>query len=179
MSKIVAVFGTTQVHPDSDLYKVCEIIGYMLAKSGFKVMNGGYEGVMEAVSKGAAEAGGSVHGITVEKFERVGESRMNKWVSLEYRYATLPERVDHLVNRADAYIMMPGGIGTMHEFSEIWQRMRLGDIPQRPLFIFGDFWKTIINQMQNDGYAHQQDIDMLLFVKTPQEIIDALKAWYK
>jgi uncharacterized protein (TIGR00730 family) len=179
MAKIVAVFGTAQAKPNSDLYKVTENIGQVLAKAGYTVMSGGYEGVMEAVSKGALEAGGSVHGITVEIFERVGESRMNKWVSLEYRYPTLAERIDHLITRADAYIMMPGGIGTMQEFAETWQRMRLGDIPQRPIFIFGDFWKAIIDQMHDAGYIHKMDAEMLLIVKTPREITDALKAWYK
>jgi uncharacterized protein (TIGR00730 family) len=179
MAKIVAVFGTAQVKADSDLYKIAENIGQVLAKSGYTVMSGGYEGVMEAVSKGALEAAGSVHGITVEKFERVGESRMNKWVSLEYRYPTLAERIEHLITRADAYVMLPGGIGTMQEFAETWQRMRLGDIPQRPIFMFGDFWKAIVDEMYADGYLHKLDAEMLLWVKTPREITDALRAWYK
>lgn len=174
MKKIIAVFGSARVMPDDEVYQQSYKIGRALALAGYITMTGGYAGVMEAASKGAQEAGGDVQGITVASLEYIGESRTNQWVTEEIRYEKFPDRVKHLVDTADAYITMPGGIGTAQEIIEVWQQMRLGDLPERPLFTYGEFWNPMIQNMLKDKYVNELDMRLLTQVNTPQEIIEAL-----
>src|SRR5215213_1776620 len=109
MSKTVAVFGSARVQPNTDEYEECYQVGRALARAEYITLTGGYSGVMEAASRGASEAGGVVHGATVESLERIGESRLNQWVGREYRYPTLRERINHLIDKSDAYVVMNGG----------------------------------------------------------------------
>jgi uncharacterized protein (TIGR00730 family) len=178
MSKTIAVFGSARIVPDTGDYEECYQVGRALARAGYITLTGGYSGVMEAASRGAAEAGGEVHGATVETLERIGESRLNKWVGREYRYPTLRERINHLIDKSDGYVVMVGGIGTLQEFVEVWQLMRLGDIPRKPLFIYGDFWKPIIRDMLASGYTDAEDMAFLIEVETAQGIVDGLAAWF-
>lgn len=178
MKKIVAVFGSARIQPAEEVYEQSYQIGRALARAGYITMSGGYAGVMEAASRGAAEAEGDVQGITVASLEYIGESLTNQWVNREYRYETLPERVKHLVDTADAYIVMPGGIGTAQEFVEVWQQMRLGDIPEKPLFVYGDFWKLMIQGMLDEGYIDERDMEYVIEAQSAEGIIDALKIWF-
>jgi uncharacterized protein (TIGR00730 family) len=178
MSKTIAVFGSARVQPNTDVYEECYQVGRALAQAGYITLTGGYAGVMEAASRGAAEAGGVVHGATVETLERIGERRVNQWVSQEFRYPRLRERINHLIDKSDAYVVMKGGVGTLQELVEVWQLMRLGDIPHKPLFIYGDFWKPVIRDMLAGGYTDDKDMSYILEVETPQEIVDALAAWF-
>jgi uncharacterized protein (TIGR00730 family) len=178
MSKTVAVFGSARVLPNTEVYEECYQVGRALARAGYITLTGGYSGVMEAASRGAAEAGGEVHGATVESLERIGESRLNKWVGREYRYPTLRERINHLIDKSDGYVVMNGGVGTLQEFVEVWQLMRLGDIPRKPLFIYGNFWNPVIRDMLAGGYTDEEDMSFLLLVETPQGVVDALAAWF-
>lgn len=175
MTKIIAVFGSARVQPDDDVYQQSYALGRALAHAGYITMTGGYAGVMEAASKGAKEADGQAQGITVASLEYIGESRTNQWVTEEIRYATLPERVKHLVDTADAYIVMPGGIGTAQEIIEVWQQMRLGDLPEKPLFIYGNFWKPMIQMMLDDAYINERDMRYIIEANNADSIIDALR----
>ncbi|MGB7341844.1 MAG: LOG family protein [Phototrophicaceae bacterium] len=178
MEKIIAVFGSARTQPDHPVYQQSYDVGAALARAGYITMTGGYAGVMEAASKGAAEANGVVQGITVTSLEYIGESRVNQWVSEEIRYDTLHQRVKHLVETADAYVVMPGGLGTAQELIEVWQGMRLGDLPVKPLLIYGTFWYAMIDSMLADGYISDIDMPLLTEVAEPQAMIDHLDTWF-
>ncbi|MGJ3240256.1 MAG: TIGR00730 family Rossman fold protein [Anaerolineae bacterium] len=175
MSKVVAVFGSARVEPVHAVYQQSYAIGEALARAGYITMTGGCGGVMEATSKGACEAGGIVYGITVAQLASIGESETNQWVSDEVQCATLPERVQYLAERADAYLVMPGGLGTVQELVEVWQAMRLGDLPTKPLLIYGDFWKPLVTTLLQAGYINQREIKLVTYVETPQQALDALE----
>lgn len=178
MKKIVAVFGSARVLAESEVYEDSYQVGRALARAGYITMTGGYGGVMEAASRGAAEANGEVHGITVASLEYIGESRLNQWVGKEYRYSTLLERVKHLAQTADAYVAMPGGVGTAQELVEVWQLMRLGDLPEKPLFVFGEFWNPMIQSMLDNDFIDERDTKFIIEVDNAQAIIDAMTAWF-
>ena len=178
MTKTVSVFGSARVAPASKVYEECYQVGRAIAQAGYITLTGGYAGVMEAASRGAAEAGGIVHGATVASLERVGESRLNKWVGQEFCYPSLRERINHLIDKADAYVVMQGGVGTLQEFVEVWQLMRMGDIPEKPLFVYGAFWKPVINDMLTNAYTSDEDMHYLIQVENPEEIIATLQRWF-
>src|SRR5205809_6087626 len=97
----ITVFGGSRVEPDSDEYHSAQELGRALAERGFSVVTGGYNGVMEAVSRGAKEAGGQVIGVTVEVIARNFERAVNEWVDQEIQTTALLERIDKLVELGD------------------------------------------------------------------------------
>lgn len=177
MEKMVAVYGSARVLPGEAEYQDALAVGQALAKAGYTVMTGGYAGVMAAASEGAAAAGGHVIGVTVRELEAIGESRTNGWVREEIRCDTLRERLYHLVDRPDAYVLMPGGTGTMQELAEVWQQMRMGAIPKRPIICYGDFWPQLLRPMMETRYVGDSDRELLHTVYEPDELVDYLSNW--
>jgi len=136
---LIAVYGSSAARPRSALYASGVEMGRLLGESGFDVMTGGYQGMMEAVSRGAREAGAHVVGITMARFE----DQLNPYVIEEIHTASFYERFGWLVDRADGYIAMPGGIGTLAEVSFAWQEILLGIVPKRPLILVGAEWRAL------------------------------------
>ncbi len=174
--KKIAVYGSSMSQPEEADYIAAYEVGQALAQAGFTVMTGGYAGIMEAASKGAAEVGGRVIGVTTDVFDkgRGDGTQINAWVSQEIRYITLRERLLHLVLGADAYVCMPGGLGTLHELITSWEFIRVGDIPQRPIICYGDYWSKMLEPMRHTPYLKPIIWDYLTFVDSPQALIDTL-----
>lgn len=176
MSKTVAVYGSSMVAADAEDYIASYHVGQALATAGYRVMTGGYLGVMEAASKGAAEAGGHVIGVTTEVFSkgRGDAGSINPYVTKEIRYLTLRERLLHLVIDADAYVAMPGGLGTLHELITVWEFSRVGDIPTKPIICYGDYWATMLEPLRHTPYAKPYIWDLLTFVHSPEAVVASL-----
>src|SRR5712691_13337119 len=116
----VTVFGGSRVEPDSAEYLAAQQLGRTLAERGFSVVTGGYNGIMEAVSRGAKEAGGHVIGVTVDVIARNFDRLPNSFLDQEVRTAALLERIDRLVELGSAYVVLPGGAGTLAELGIVW-----------------------------------------------------------
>ena len=115
----VTVFGGSQPQADSPAYNEAYRLGELLAQRGHSVLTGGYFGTMEAVSRGAHEAGGHVIGVTCIDIEEWRGSAPNRWVKEERRKQTLIERLIGLIEGCDAAMALPGGAGTLTEISLI------------------------------------------------------------
>jgi uncharacterized protein (TIGR00730 family) len=178
MSRIIAVFGSARPKEGDETYQMSYEVGSALAEASYITMTGGFAGVMEAASRGAKEAGGEAYGITVESLGLIGESQTNQWVTKEIRYPNFRERLQHLVNEAHAYVVMPGGIGTLQELIEVWQYMRIGDIPKKPILIYGDFWNGVIEQMLRKAFVGEKDTAYIRKVDSPEAMIDTLQSWF-
>ena len=165
------------MQPGEPDYESSVEVGQTLAKAGYAVMTGGYAGVMEAVSKGAASVNGHVIGVTTETIEvfRGGGIRINEWVTDEVRHPSLQERVAHLILEADGYVAMPGGLGTLHELVSVWELIRVGDVPKRPVICYGKYWEEMLASLRQTPYIPQPAWDVLRFVHSPQEMLVALK----
>lgn len=175
--KIIAVYGSARLNLDDPVYEQSYQVGKALAKAGYAVMTGGYEGVMGATSRGAAEANGHVIGITVQYSGQGAERKTNQWVAEEIQYPSMRERLHHLVEHADGYIAMPGGIGTLQEIVEVWQLMRIKTIPRRPLVLYGDFWQPILIRFMDSDYVSSAELDLIRICNTPDDILAYLAAW--
>ena len=143
----ITVFGGSQPKPRSPAYKEAFKLGKLLAQAGHTVLTGGYIGTMEAVSRGANEAGGHVVGVTCEEIERWREVGANAWILEERRFATLQERLNELIRGCDVAIALPGGPGTLTEIALTWNLMIVASIPQKPLILIGDGWKAVFDEM--------------------------------
>src|ERR1043166_9437770 len=114
--RIITVFGSSRPpasHPD---YEEARRLGQALGAAGFSVSSGGYGGVMEAVSRGAKEAGARTYGVTAEFFK----PQANAWVDSEIRVGTWQERLFELVRMAHGFVTCKGGTGTLVELAVVW-----------------------------------------------------------
>src|SRR5512147_722059 len=102
----VTIFGGASPLPGSPPYQEACELGKLLAQAGHAVLTGGYIGTMEAVSKGASQAGGHVIGVTCDEIERWRSTRANPWVKEEWRCATLPERMIAMMDACDAAVVL-------------------------------------------------------------------------
>jgi uncharacterized protein (TIGR00730 family) len=174
---IVSVFGGSAPQPDTPAYTSAYQVGRLLAEAGYAVATGGYTGVMEAASKGAAEVGGHVIGVTTDALNR-WESRAvqpNAWVKEEIKFPTLRDRLYHLVSFCDAAVILPGGIGTLGEFSLAWGLIQVGEIPTKPLILLGETWDTTLKMFYGSGeYIRQEDMALFQCVHAPEAIVPAL-----
>ncbi len=142
----VTVFGGALPKEGSAAYEEARELGKLLAERGHAVLTGGYMGTMEAVSRGASEAGGHVIGVTCEDIEAWRRSKANAWVKEEIKKKTLLERLQVLIEGCDAAIALPGGAGTLTEISLMWNLMIVESLPPRPLILVGSGWQSTFDQ---------------------------------
>ncbi len=176
--KIASVFGGSAPKPRSAAYDEAVLMGRLLAQAGYTVATGGYTGVMEAASRGAAEAGGHVIGVTCSLIENWREGfGPNQWVKEEIKFASLRERLYHLVTFCDAAVALGGGIGTLSEVSLMWSLIQTGEIKRKPLALVGPLWRGTFKEFlaRADGYIPERDRGLLSFVDTPGGAVTVLR----
>ena len=173
----VSVFGGSQPKPDSPAYEEARALGGLLAKQGHTVMTGGYIGTMEAVSRGAAEAGGHVIGVTCAEIERWRDVGANRWVKEEWRRESLIERLQVLIQECDAAMALPGGPGTLTEISLTWNLMIVESMHRRPLILIGNGWQTVFDQVLRsfEGYIPETQKELLQFAPDVQSAVTMLQ----
>jgi len=141
----ITVFGGSQPKPGEPVYLEAQHLGNLLGGLRYTVLNGGYIGTMEAVSKGAAEVGGHVIGVTCDEIEAWRPVKPNSWITEELRFSTLRQRMFALIDSCDAALALPGGIGTLTEVSMMWNHLVTDAITPRPLIVIGAGWEAVIN----------------------------------
>jgi len=163
----ITVFGGSQPKEGDSAYNEAKELGRLLAQRGHTVLNGGYIGTMEAVSRGASEAGGHVIGVTCEDIEKWRNVGPNRWVKEERRRKTLLDRLQALIEGCDAALALPGGPGTLTEISLMWNLMIVESLHRRPLILIGDGWQSVFGQVftQLDGYTPAHQRELLTFAK--------------
>lgn len=149
--KIVTVFGSSRPRPGETQYSVAQELGVELARQKLIVCSGGYAGTMEAVSRGAKEAGGRTIGITANFFK----ARANRFIDEEIRKKTWQDRLFALIDRGDAFITCPGGTGTLVELAVVWEMLNKRVISGKPLVVLGEFWHPIIDRVREIELGRQ------------------------
>ena len=148
---IVTVFGSSRPREGDADYEEARILGRALAKQGFSVCSGGYGGVMEAVSRGAKEAGGKTTGVTADFFK---SAKLNPWIDVEVRMKTWEERLFELIRRADGFVACKGGTGTLVELAVVWEMMNKSVMAGKPFAVLGDFWQPILDRVREVELGH-------------------------
>ncbi len=173
----VSIFGSTRVEPDDEVYRKAERIGRLLAESGFTVITGGGPGVMEAANKGAASAGGKSVGLNIQlPFEQKPNPYAN--IPLSFRYFFV--RKVMFVKYAMAFIILPGGFGTVDELMESLTLIQTHRIRPFPVFLVGtDYWKGLLKWfrevMLKEGKISPEDMDLFQIIDDPEKIVRAIK----
>lgn len=143
MTRTIAVFGSGNADPADAVFDAALSLGRQLAQAGFAVANGGYGGIMLASAMGARQAGGTVIGVTCRAFKRAGA---NAYVTDERPTETLNERLTTLIALGDAYVVLPGGTGTLLELADVWEHKNKG-FADKPILLLGDFWTPLVEMM--------------------------------
>lgn len=151
--KRVTVFGGAAPQPGDSVYEEALRLGRLLGQAGYTVLNGGYIGTMEAVSRGASEAGGHVIGITCRDIESWRPVKANAWVHEERPCGTLRDRIYALMEGCDAALALPGGPGTLAEIAMMWNHLLVKVLAPRPLILIGSGWQAVFDQL----YQSQAD----------------------
>jgi uncharacterized protein (TIGR00725 family) len=161
----VTVFGGAGPKPGEPAYLEALALGRSLAQAGHSVLTGGYIGTMEAVSRGAAEAGGHVIGVTCDEIENWRAVKPNAWVQEEWRYPSLRQRLFSLMDNCDAALALPGGAGTLAEISITWNHLIIAALPPRPLILIGAQWQAAFDQIfaSLGAYITPRDRGLLTF----------------
>ena len=175
----ISVFGGSQPKEGDSAYVEALELGRLLAQRGHTVLTGGYIGTMEAVSRGANEAGGHVIGVTCEDIESWRDVRPNQWVKEEQRRKTLIERLQVLVEECDAALALPGGAGTLTEISLLWNLMIVESLPRRPLILIGSGWKSTFDQFfkELDVYTSAKQRELIGFADDIKTAVSALESY--
>jgi uncharacterized protein (TIGR00730 family) len=175
----ISVFGGSQPQPNSPAYEEARLLGGLLAQRGHTVLTGGYIGVMEAVSRGAHEAGGHVIGVTCEDIEAWRPIKANAWVKEEIRKKTLVERLHTLIHTSDAALALPGGAGTLTEISLLWNLMIVESLHRRPLILIGSGWQSTFDQFfaSFETYMSVHQRELLHFTQDVQTAVKQLESY--
>ncbi len=177
MGNAVSIFGSARTKPDDPVYKHAEEIAGLFAKNNFSVITGGGGGVMEAANKGAAEAGGTSVGLNIIlPFEQEPNEYANKQINFNYFFI----RKVMFIKYASAYIIMPGGFGTLDELFEAVTLIQTHRIKPLPVIMVGStYWsglkEWIEKRMLGSGNINGDDLKILRIIDNPQEIVDEVK----
>jgi uncharacterized protein (TIGR00730 family) len=150
--KTVTVFGSSLPREGSAAYAEARRLGELLAKRGFALANGGYAGLMEATARGAREAGGHTLGVTCA----IWPAAANPWIVEEIRTQSFFGRLTTLIERGDAYIVLPGGTGTLAELALVWEMMNKSALSQslggrKPLVVMVPYWQAVIDCLSQEA----------------------------
>jgi uncharacterized protein (TIGR00730 family) len=169
----VTVFGSAQPQPGSAAYEQAQDLGRRLAQAGIAVVNGGYAGTMEGVSRGAAEAGGRARGVTCAAFDK-GRSGGNAYLSEVIHTPDLLARLRKLVELGDAYLVLDGGVGTLLELFLVWN-LRAINVDAKPCILIGHHWRQVLDGLTRHTQIGPQHTAMLRIVDTNEQALDLLR----
>jgi len=168
MNKTITIFGSSLPKPGEHEYEQAYFLGNYLGNNGFNVCSGGYQGIMDAVSKGAVKSGTKAIGVTVDIFG----AEPSKYLSDEIVTNTLFERLEDLLNIGDAYIVLPGGTGTMLELTLVWEKMNKGLINEKPFACVGSIWKNIVSEMEERILFERRKTGLLKYFDNVEKCAD-------
>ena len=174
----VCVFGSARTSADDEEYRHAEAISGALARAGYAVITGGGPGIMEAANKGASDAGGVSVGLGIElPFEQ----RMNDYVDMgvEFRYFFVRKTV--FVKYAQAFIVLPGGFGTLDELFEALTLVQTRKITRFPVVLVGsDYWQGLLDWLKDralaEGKISAPDLDLVHVADEPDEVVKLIMA---
>ncbi len=176
----VTIYGSAQLKADDELYAQTEDIAYRLGQLGFSIITGGGPGVMEAANKGALKAGVASVGLNIKlPEEQIGNIHTTKSITFHHFFI----RKVMLVKYATAFIIMPGGLGTLVELTEVLTLMQTQMIKPFPVILFdGAYWQGLLDWLKGSvlkrQFIFEDDFQLLRVCEHPEEVVEAVQKWY-
>jgi len=176
----VTIYGSARLRAEDALYRQTEEIAARLGKLGFTIISGGGPGVMEAANKGALEAGAKSVGLNIDLPE---EQECNPYTTKSITFNHFFVRKVMLVKYASAFVIMPGGLGTLDELTEVLTLIQTHKIKPFPVLLFdSEFWSGLLDWLKNTVLAREciseGDLDLLRVCDRVDEVVEAVDRWY-
>jgi len=172
----VAVFGSARTHPDDPVYQAARETAALLARNGFAVITGGGPGIMEAANRGAFEAGGMSVGCNIELPHEQGA---NPYLTLSLKFKYFFVRKMMFVKYSDAFIIFPGGFGTLDELFESLTLIQTRKIRNFPVVLYGSqYWHGMLDWIRGpvlgEGKISEHDLKLLHLADSPAQIVEII-----
>jgi uncharacterized protein (TIGR00730 family) len=176
----VTIYGASRLSAGTYNYEKTREIANLIGKEGFNIITGGGPGAMEAANLGAKEAGVKSIGLNIKLPE---EQICNIYSNISVHFNHFFVRKIMLVKYATAFVIIPGGMGTLDELTEVLTLIQTKKIKPFPVILFNSaFWKGFLDWLQNqaltDGYITEDDLKLLRVSDDPNEIVDIIRSWY-
>jgi len=173
LPKAVTVFGSARTTPEDASYQLGVEVGRKLAEHSYAVITGGGPGIMEAANRGAHEAGGLSVGLGIELPHEQG---LNEYVDLGLNFRYFFARKTMFLKYSQAFICLPGGMGTMDEFFEVMCMVQTGKVTNYPIVLMGtEYWSGLLEWMEKtlaaSGYINEGDRELFLLTDDPDEAL--------
>ena len=173
LPKAVTVFGSARSREEDPIYQLGVSVGKRLAEAQYAVITGGGPGIMEAANRGAHEAGGLSVGLGIELPHEQG---LNPYVDLGLNFRYFFARKTMFLKYSQAFICLPGGMGTMDEFFEVMCMVQTGKVTNYPIVLMGtEYWSGLLEWMDNtlaaSGYINEGDRELFLLTDDPDEAL--------
>lgn len=177
----VSIFGSARLKPEDPYYLKCVDVTRRLSDAGFAVISGGGPGIMEAANKGAFEGKSPSIGLNIELPH---EQASNAWQNISISFRHFFARKVAFVKYADAYVVFPGGFGTLDELSEALTLVQTGKSRRMPIILVGtEFWRGLLSWFKDTllaaGAINENDIELIQLIDEPANIVDAIFAFYE
>ena len=177
----VAIFGSARITPEHPYYKVAEDLAKRLSEAGFSVISGGGPGIMEAANKGAYAGTSPSVGLNIQLPH---EQSANSFQDVSHTFQHFFARKVMFVKLSCAFVMMPGGFGTLDELMEVLTLVQTGKIRRVPIILVNSkFWGGLLDwvkgQLLSDGLIGVDDPGLLQVIDDPQQVVDAIFDHYQ
>ena len=176
----VTIYGSARITENDELYAQTEEIARRLGELGFSIITGGGPGVMEAANRGALKAGVTSVGLNIELPE---EQDCNAYTTKSITFSHFFIRKVMLVKYATAFVIMPGGLGTLDEVTEVLTLIQTHKIKPFPVVLFSsDYWRGFLGWLQKSvltrGFISEEDFSLLRVCDEPDTVIETIKKWH-
>lgn len=180
----ISIFGSARTKPDEFYYKKAVEISGRLVQEGFGIITGGGPGIMEAANKGAHEKGGASVGLNIDlPFEQSHNAYIDPDKNLNHRYFFV--RKVMFVKYAQAFVVMPGGFGTMDELFEVLTLIQTKKITNVPIILFGTkFWEgmrewIVTTLLKDNKTISEKDLDLFIITDEIEDVLDHIRNFYE
>jgi uncharacterized protein (TIGR00730 family) len=179
----VSIFGSARAHKDHPYYQLATEVAKKISQKGFGIITGGGPGIMEAANKGAQMAKGRSCGISVNlPYEEVRNPYIDHQYSLRFRYFFV--RKVMFIRYAQAFVFLPGGMGTLDELFEALTLMQTNKIKPFPIFLLGEsYWEGLINWLKRhpfkEGYVLESDFERFKITDNPDLVAEEIEKHFK
>jgi len=176
----ITIYGSARLAVDDELYVKTEDIAHRLGTMGFSIITGGGPGVMEAANKGAIKAGVTSVGLNIElPEEQICNSYTTKSVTFHHFFV----RKVMLVKYATAFVIIPGGLGTLDELSEVLTLIQTNKIKPFPVILFdAEYWKGFLDWLRSSvlirEFISEEDFNLLRVCDHPDDVVEIVQRWY-
>jgi len=169
----LAAFGSSRIAPETAVYQDVRTLSEKIARSGWNGATGGHQGMMAAFSEGMHAGGGHIRGITLERFPTPPGNTLSE----EIRCRDFFERMGMMIEQSDAWLVLPGGLGTLAELAMTWDLLAIHVLEPRPLLLYGEMWLPIITTLSEQlVLSADQAFASIQICQNHQDVLDALQS---